>query len=106
MSSGWLTGDLPRRGQPGCPLECLPGNRSAPTPSFYAFGYTVPSENRAARSFVAAGSGEARDRGLSYEGRIIRRGEQSPEAMREKAHFVLGAMEQRMAALGFGWARM
>src|SRR5262249_43236585 len=27
------------------------------TPSFYAFSYTVPSENRAARSFVAAGSG-------------------------------------------------
>ena len=31
------------------------------TPSFYAFSYTVPSENRAARSFVAAGSGEARE---------------------------------------------
>jgi hypothetical protein len=39
-----------------------------------------------------------------YEGRIIRRGDQSPEAMCEKARFVLGAMEQRMAALGFGWA--
>jgi hypothetical protein len=24
--------------------------------------------------------------------------------MREKARFVLGAMEQRMSALGFGWA--
>jgi hypothetical protein len=33
------------------------------TPSFYAFSYTVPSENRAARSFVAAGSGEAREGG-------------------------------------------
>jgi hypothetical protein len=29
---------------------------------------------------------------------------QSPEAMREKARFVLGAMERRIAALGFGWA--
>ena len=28
----------------------------------------------------------------------------SPEAMREKACFVLAAMEQRMAALGFSWA--
>src|SRR5690349_2541263 len=74
------------------------------TPSFYAFSYTVPSESRAARSFVAAGSGEAREGGLTYEGRIIRRGDQSPEAMREKARFVLGAMELRMAALGFGWA--
>jgi hypothetical protein len=74
------------------------------TPSFYAFSYTAPSENRTTRSFVAAGSGEAREGGPSYEGRIIRRGDQSPEAMREKARFVLGAMEQRVAALGFGWA--
>ena len=74
------------------------------TPSFYAFSYTVPSESRAARSSVAAGSGEAREGGPSYEGRIIRPGDHSPEAMREKASFVLGAMEQRMAALGFSWA--
>jgi hypothetical protein len=40
----------------------------------------------------------------SYEGRIVGRGAQSSDAMREKARFVLGAMEQRMAALGFGWA--
>ena len=72
--------------------------------SFYAFSYTVPSANSAARSFVAAGSGEAREGGPGYEGRIIRRGDQSPEAMREKARFVLGAMEQRMTELGFGWA--
>ena len=74
------------------------------TPSFYAFSYTVPSESRAARSFVAAGSGEAREGGPSYEGRIIRPGDHSPKAMREKANFVLGAMEQRMTALGFSWA--
>src|SRR5437763_3597761 len=74
------------------------------TPSFYAFSYIVPNDDRMARSFVAAGSGEAREGGPSYEGRIIRHGDQSPEAMREKALFVLGAMEQRMAALGFGWA--
>jgi hypothetical protein len=34
---------------------------------------------------------------------MIGRVDQSSEAMREKARFVLGAMEQRMAALGFGW---
>ena len=73
------------------------------TPSFYAFSYTVPSANSAARSFVA-GSGEAREGGPSYEGRIIRRGDHSPEGIREKASFVLGAMEQRMTALGFSWA--
>ena len=60
------------------------------TPSFYVVSYTVPDGNSTARSFVAAGSGEARDGGPSYEGRIIRPGDQSPEAMREKARFVLG----------------
>jgi hypothetical protein len=74
------------------------------TPSFYAFSYTVADADRTGPSFVAAGSGEAREGGPSYEGRIVRRGDQSPEAMREKARFVLGAMEQRMGALGFGWA--
>ena len=85
------------------PAQCLPGNR----PARHAFVLRLqlhPNENRTARSFVAAGSGEAREGGPSYEGRIIRRGDQSPEAMREKARFVLGAMEQRMTALGFGWA--
>jgi hypothetical protein len=75
-------------------------------PSFYAFSYTVPDANRPARSFVAAGSGEAPDGGPSYQGRIIRHGDQSPAAMREKARFVLEVMEQRMAALGFGWAEV
>jgi hypothetical protein len=45
------------------------------------------SEKGTGRSFVAAGSGEAREGGPSYEGRIIRRGDQSPEAIREKARF-------------------
>jgi len=38
------------------------------TPSFYAFSYTVPSANSAARSFVAAGSGEAREGGPAMKG--------------------------------------
>jgi hypothetical protein len=72
------------------------------TPSFYAFSYTVPSEDRMARSFVAAGSGEAHEGGPSYEGRIIRRGDQSPEAMREKARFVLGAIFFHVSGLTRG----
>src|ERR1700694_575067 len=89
---------------PGAGSTVCPEPAPPTPPPFYAFSYTVPSANSAARSFVAAGSGEAREGGPSYEGRIIRRGDQSPEAMCEKARFVLGAMEQRMAALGFGWA--
>ena len=106
-ASVWCAGDLgdfPRRGQPGCPLERLPGNPPARHAVVLRLQLYGADESRAARSFVAAGSGEAREGGPSYEGRIIRPGDHSPEAMREKASFVLGAMEQRMAALGFSWA--
>jgi hypothetical protein len=71
------------------------------TPSFYAFSYTVPGEGG---GFVAAGSGEARGESSgSYADRIVRLGDQSPDGMRDKARYVLGEMERRMAALGFGW---
>ena len=69
-------------------------------PSLYAFSYTVPG----AGGFVVAGSGEAGGAGGPYGERIVRLGDQSAEGMREKARFVLGAMERRMAALGRSWA--
>jgi hypothetical protein len=74
------------------------------TPSFYAFSYTVPGDDRATRSFVAAGSGEAREGPGSYAERIVRFGDQSPAGMRDKAHLVLDVMQERMAPLGAGWA--
>ena len=76
-------------------------------PSFHAFSYTVASPTEAAglvKSFVIAGSGEAPEGPGEYRDRIIRLGDTSPGAMREKARYVLGAMESRMAALGLGWA--
>jgi hypothetical protein len=80
-----------------CPEIDPPG-----APSFYAFSYTVPGDGS---GFVAAGSGEARGESSgSYADRIVRLGDTSPDAMREKARYVLGEMERRMAALGFGWA--
>jgi hypothetical protein len=77
-------------------------------PSFYAFSYTVSGDGagdvRGERGFVAAGSGEARGEiGGSYADRIVRLGDQSPDGLREKTGYVLGEMERRMAALGFGW---
>lgn len=75
-------------------------------PSFYAFSYTAPDTGREAPSFVIAGSGEAPEGPGSYEERIIRLGDTSPEAMREKAVYVLGTMERRMAALGVGWTQV
>ena len=76
-------------------------------PSFHAFSYTVPAatgEAAEVKSFVIAGSGEAPEGPGEYRDRIIRLGDTSPGAMREKARYVLQAMEHRMAALGLTWA--
>jgi len=74
-----------------------------PEPSFHAFSFTVASTDTAA-SFVIAGGAEAREGGASYEERTIRRGETNPDAIREKATYVLGEMERRLAALGLRWS--
>ncbi len=72
-------------------------------PSFHAFSFTVTASDPAP-SFVIAGSAEAREGGASYSERIIRRGETTLAAMREKARHVLGEMERRLAALGLAWS--
>ena len=63
-----------------------------PEPSFHAFSFIVAAAD-AAPSFVIAGSAEAREGGASYR-------ETTPEAMREKARYVLGELERRLAAFG------
>jgi hypothetical protein len=80
-----------------CPEIGPPG-----TPSFHAFCYVRPA-SEAAASFVVAGSGEAQEGSGPYRDKTIRYGETSPDAIAEKARFVLGVMEARMAALGFDW---
>ena len=75
-----------------------------PEPCFYAFSFTAAAAADAAPSFVIAGSAETREGPGSYSERTIRRGESSPEAMREKGRYVLGEMERRLATLGLGWA--
>ena len=73
------------------------------TPSFYAFSYTVPPRGGARPTFVIAGCGEAPEGQGSYRDRIIRYGDTSPDALREKAHWVHDEIERRMRALGVGW---
>jgi hypothetical protein len=70
-----------------CPEIDPPGE-----PSFHAFSFTVPA-SEAATSFVISGSED-----------IIRQGETSADALREKAISALGQMEERMQALGVSWA--
>lgn len=72
-------------------------------PCFHAFSFTTPSDG-AAPTFVVAGSGEAREGGAVYRERTVRHGETSPDAIREKALFVLGEMERRLGLLGQSWA--
>lgn len=71
-------------------------------PSFHAFSFTMPDAD-AAPSFVVAGSGESREGQTNYRDHTVAPGDTSPPGMLAKARFVLGEMERRMAALGFGW---
>lgn len=72
-------------------------------PVMYAFSYTVPTDSTAG-GFIVAGSGEAREGMGDYRENGIRIGETSPDALQEKVRYVLGEMERRLTALGFGWA--
>ena len=97
---GILVGDdnpIPRTNV--CPVVAAPGE-----PSLYAFAYTTPGRTEAP-TFIVAGAGELTDRAQGPQG-IVRHGDISPEGMREKAHFVMGTMQERLRALGSEWSRV
>ncbi len=75
-----------------------------PEPSFDAFSYTVEAAGDGPGGFVAAGGADVPEGMANYRDHIVRRGETSPDALREKARFVLDEMETRIRALGAGWA--
>jgi hypothetical protein len=70
-------------------------------PSLYGFSYTVSSGARR-KTFVVAGAGELPEGSLDPHD-VVRRGETSPDAMREKAKFVMGLMSGRLRGLGVDW---
>jgi hypothetical protein len=80
-----------------CPEIDPPGE-----PSFYAFSFTRPSQG-AAPSFVIAGGAEARGGAGSYPERIVRYRDLSPDGLKEKVRFTVGAMESRLGEFGFTW---
>lgn len=57
--------------------------------------YTVPAPNARRGSFVIAGGGDMRGGEGSLPERIVRYGETSSEAMRDKLRYVVAEMEQR-----------
>lgn len=72
-------------------------------PSLHAFSFTVPADS-VSPSFVIAGGAEARGGSAPYRERIVRWGESSTDALREKAAFVVAEMARRLDAFGFAWA--
>jgi hypothetical protein len=73
-------------------------------PGFHAFSFTTVAP-QAPASFVVAGSGESVEGKGDYRDHAVRLGDTSPEAMLEKATFVLDEMERRMRAFGGDWSQ-
>ncbi len=73
-------------------------------PSLYAFAYTLAGTT-ATPTFVVAGAGELRERGQGGAG-IVRHGDTSVDAMREKARFVMSVMQERLRALDAATSRV
>jgi hypothetical protein len=73
-------------------------------PSVYGFSITAPAPN-APPSFVVAGAGELPEGSLDPHD-VVRRGETSTAALREKARFVMGLMASRLAGLGASWPQV
>ncbi|MDQ6706569.1 MAG: DUF1833 domain-containing protein [Acidobacteriota bacterium] len=78
-----------------------PAIGAPPTPSLYGFSYTVPSRTRS-KTFIVAGAGELPEGSLDVHD-VVRRGETSSDALREKARFVMGLMRGRLRGLEVSW---
>lgn len=72
------------------------------SPSLYAFSYTVPARSSRG-SFIIAGGGDATEGKNPLKDYIVRYGETSLDAMRDKVRYVVSEMERRLQALGFAW---
>ena len=71
-------------------------------PCLFGFSYTVVAAN-AKSSFVVAGAGELPEGSLDPHD-VVRKGETTTEALREKARFVMSLMDGRVRGLGTRWA--
>jgi hypothetical protein len=71
-------------------------------PSLYAFSYTVPARSPRG-SFIIAGGGDATEGRNPLKDYIVRYGETSLDAMRDKVRYVVSEMARRLASLGFAW---
>ena len=77
-------------------------------PGFHAFSFTVPIAGSTVAaagppSFVISGSAEARPGTASYRERIVRFGDASPDALRDKARYVMDEITARLGLFGADW---
>jgi hypothetical protein len=91
-----------QRNNPVARTNVCPEIQKPSEPEFHAFSYTIPSHNRQ-YSFIISGSGEVPEGKNNYRDHIIRLEDTSSLGLREKAKFVMSAMETRLTLLGFGW---
>ena len=72
----------------------------------YAFSYTAPLENdNLPPTFIIAGAGELKKGNLSPDD-ILRAGETSMDAVREKVRLVIGIMQSRLSGLQVKWSEV
>lgn len=71
------------------------------TPAVYAFSYTVPNAAQPV-NFVGAGAGEIKPGPFTRDS-IVRLGETTPDALGEKAAFVMGMLAAAMREMNVGW---
>jgi hypothetical protein len=82
----------------------VPGVRPPDEPVLLAFSYTVPGIDTSMPStFIISGAGEVRNQTLA-PANIVRYGEISIEALREKAAQVMYIMTTRLQKLNLSWA--
>ena len=75
-------------------------------PALYAFSYTIPSTaTHQPPTFIVAGAGDLRDQAQLSASAVVRPGETSAHALREKAACVIQVMQTRLAGLGMHWAQ-
>lgn len=80
-----------------CPHDGKP-----PTPSIYAFCYTVPAETTQT-SFVISGGAEAAEGQGDYYDSIVALGDTSIDGLRDKLRYVREEQARRLDALGLQW---
>jgi hypothetical protein len=72
-------------------------------PMLYGFSYTRPCDPAESPTFVVAGAGELPE-GILTADAIVRGGETTPDAITQKAEFVMDLMANRLHGLGADWS--